>query len=94
MSAAINRDIRTAYLQLGFVCLFVLLGALIGAEKLIIKPIEVMTGMAKRFGEGDWSARVARNRCLPNSCRWRAPSTRWPPSSASASANWSPPTTA
>lgn len=65
VTAAINRDIRTAYLQLGFVCLFVLLGALIGAEKLIINPIEVMTGMAKRFGEGDWSARVARNK-LPS----------------------------
>jgi diguanylate cyclase (GGDEF)-like protein len=62
VTAAINRDIRTAYLQLAFVCLFVLLGALIGAEKLIIKPIEVMTGMAKRFGEGDSSARVARSR--------------------------------
>ena len=65
VTAAINREIRTAYLQLGFVCLFVLLGALIGAEKLIINPIEVMTGMAKRFGEGDWSARVARSR-LPS----------------------------
>jgi diguanylate cyclase (GGDEF)-like protein len=65
VTAAINRDIRTAYLQLGFVCLFVLLGALIGAEKLIINPIEVMTGMAKRFGQGDWSARVARSR-LPS----------------------------
>ncbi|MEH2521628.1 diguanylate cyclase (GGDEF)-like protein [Bradyrhizobium sp. AZCC 1610] len=65
VTAAINRDIRTAYLQLGFVCLFVLLGALIGAEKLIINPIEVMTGMAKRFGEGDWSARVSRSR-LPS----------------------------
>jgi diguanylate cyclase (GGDEF)-like protein len=62
VTAAINRDIRTAYLQLAFVCLFVLLGALIGAEKLIIKPIELMTGMAKRFGEGDSSARVARSR--------------------------------
>ena len=62
VTAAINRDIRTAYLQLGFVCLFVLLGALIGAEKLIINPIEVMTGMARRFGEGDWSARVSRSR--------------------------------
>ena len=62
VTAAINREIRTAYLQLGFVCLFVLLGALIGAEKLIINPIEVMTGMAKRFGEGDRSARVARNK--------------------------------
>ena len=47
---------------MAFVCLFVLLGALIGAEKLIINPIEVMTGMAKRFGEGDSSARVARSR--------------------------------
>jgi diguanylate cyclase (GGDEF)-like protein len=65
ITAAINRDIRTAYLQLGLVCLFVLLGALIGAEKLIINPIEVMTGMARRFGEGDWSARVSRSR-LPS----------------------------
>jgi diguanylate cyclase (GGDEF)-like protein len=65
VTAAINREIRTAYLQLGFVCLFVLLGALVGAEKLIINPIEVMTGMAKRFGDGDWSARVARNK-LPS----------------------------
>jgi diguanylate cyclase (GGDEF)-like protein len=65
VTAAIDRDIRTAYLQLGFVCLFVLLGALIGAEKLIINPIEVMTGMARRFGEGDSSARVARSR-LPS----------------------------
>lgn len=62
VTEAINREIRTAYLQLGFVCLFVLLGALIGAEKLIIKPIELMTGMAKRFGEGDSSARVSRSR--------------------------------
>ena len=62
VTAAINREIRSAYLQLVFVCLFVLIGALIGAEKLIIEPIEVMTGMAKRFGEGDWSARVARHR--------------------------------
>jgi len=40
VTAAINRDIRTAYLQLAFVCLFVLLAALVGAEKLIISPIE------------------------------------------------------
>ncbi len=65
VTAAINREIRTAYLQLCFVCLFVLLGALIAAEKIIINPIEVMTGMARRFGEGDWSARVARSR-LPS----------------------------
>jgi len=60
VSAAINRDIRTAYLQLGFVSLFVLLGALIAAEKLIIGPIEMITSIARRFGQGDWSARAAR----------------------------------
>jgi len=62
VSVAINRDIRTAYLQLGFVCLFVLLGALVGAEKLIIQPIEMMAQMARRFGQGDWSVRAARRR--------------------------------
>ncbi|MCP4617815.1 MAG: diguanylate cyclase [Bradyrhizobium sp.] len=62
VTAAINREIRTAYIQLVFVCLFVLLGALIGAEKLIIEPIGMMTDMAKRFGESDWSARVACHR--------------------------------
>ena len=46
----------------GSSCLFVLLGALIAAEKLIIRPIEMMAGMAKRFGQGDWSVRAARNR--------------------------------
>ena len=61
VTAAINRDIRTAYLQLGFVCLFVLLGALVAAEKLIINPIDMMAAMAKRFGQGDRTARVAHN---------------------------------
>ncbi|HEX2631728.1 MAG TPA: diguanylate cyclase [Bradyrhizobium sp.] len=60
VSAAIDREIRTAYVQLGFVCLFVLLGALIAAEKLIIQPIEMIAAMAKRFGQGDWSVRAAR----------------------------------
>src|SRR5665213_2559402 len=62
VSAAINRDIRTAYLQLCFVCLFVLLGALVAAEKLIINPVDMMAAAAKRFGQGDWSARAGRNR--------------------------------
>jgi diguanylate cyclase (GGDEF)-like protein len=64
-TAAIDRNIRTAYLQLGFVSLFVLLGALIAAETLIIKPIELLAGAAKRFGQGDWSARATRDR-LPS----------------------------
>ncbi|MGY3354397.1 HAMP domain-containing protein [Bradyrhizobium sp. GM0.4] len=62
VSAAVSRDIRTAYLQLGFVVVFVLLGALIAAEKLVIKPIRMLADMAKRLGEGDLSARAARNR--------------------------------
>jgi diguanylate cyclase (GGDEF)-like protein len=61
VTAAINNDIRTAYLQLLFVCLFVLLGALIAAEKLIIQPIDMLASMAKRFGEGDLSARAVRS---------------------------------
>ena len=60
VSAAINGEIRTAYLQLGFVCLFVLLGALVAAEKLIIQPIKTMAAMAKRFGQGEWSVHAAR----------------------------------
>ena len=62
VTAAIKSEIRTAYLQLAFVCLFVLLGALIAAEKLIIKPIEMLADMATRFGQGDRSARAARTR--------------------------------
>src|SRR5581483_10062428 len=62
ITAAIRSEIRNAYLQLGFVVLFVLLGALFAAEKLIIKPIDMMADMAKRFGHGDSSARVAHSR--------------------------------
>ena len=62
VSADINREIRTAYLQLGFVCLFVLLGALVAAEKLIIRPIETIAAMAKRFGQGEWTARAETSR--------------------------------
>jgi diguanylate cyclase (GGDEF)-like protein len=64
VSAAIDREIRTAYLQLGFVCLLVLLGALIAAEKLIIEPIEMIASVATRFGHGDWSVRAA-SKVLP-----------------------------
>ena len=60
VAASANREIRIAYLQLALVCLFVLLGALVAAEKLIIQPVEAMAAMAVRFGEGDWSPRAAR----------------------------------
>ncbi len=59
VAADINHDIRTAYLQLGIVCLFVLLGALVAAETLILWPIDTMAALAKRFGQGEWSVRAA-----------------------------------
>jgi diguanylate cyclase (GGDEF)-like protein len=62
VTAAFDREIYTAYLQLGLVCLFVLFGALIAAEKLIIQPINMLAAMAKRFGQGDLTARAVRNR--------------------------------
>jgi len=65
VSAAINGDIRTAYLQLLLVCVFVLLGALIAAENLIIRPIETITAMARRFGQGQWAERVSHSQ-LPS----------------------------
>jgi hypothetical protein len=52
VTAAMNRDIRTAYLQLGFVSLFVLLGALIASEKLIIHPIKMNGGDSEALWPG------------------------------------------
>jgi diguanylate cyclase (GGDEF)-like protein len=62
VSAAIDHEILTAYLQLLLVCLFVLLGALIAAEKLIIQPIETITAMTRQFGQGEWALRTAQGR--------------------------------
>jgi diguanylate cyclase (GGDEF)-like protein len=62
VAADINRDIRNAYIQLCLVCVFVLLGALVAAEKIIIQPIHKLVAIARRFGEGDLSARAANSR--------------------------------
>lgn len=62
VAAEINRDIRTAYLQLGLVCLFVLIGALVAAKTLIIRPINSMVAVARQFGQGEWTARAADSR--------------------------------
>src|SRR5579863_9516312 len=62
VAAGINRDIRNAYLQLCLVCAFVLVGALVAAEKLIIQPIHKLVAIARRFGEGDLSARAANSK--------------------------------
>jgi diguanylate cyclase (GGDEF)-like protein len=65
VAAGINREIRNAYLLLGLVCAFVLVGALVAAEKLIIQPIHKLVAIARRFGEGDLSARAANSRLPP-----------------------------
>jgi len=62
VTADVNREIRNAYLQLGFVCLFVLLGALVAAKTLIIRPINTMVAIAERFGHGEWFVRAADSR--------------------------------
>ncbi len=59
VAAAINHDIRNAYLLLGLVCVIVLLGALIAAETLIIRPIRKLVAVARRLGDGEWSVRAA-----------------------------------
>ena len=62
VASGINREIRNAYLLLCLVCAFVLVGALVAAEKLIIQPIHKLVTIARRFGEGDLSARAANSR--------------------------------
>jgi diguanylate cyclase (GGDEF)-like protein len=62
VAAAINHDIRNAYFQLALVCLIVLLGALIAAETLIIRPIRKLVSVARRVGEGEWSVRASDGR--------------------------------
>jgi len=61
VSGGINREIRTAYLQLAMVCLVVLLGALVAAERLIVRPIAILTAAATKFATGDWSTRATRS---------------------------------
>ena len=60
MLAAINADIRQAYMQLAIVVLIALAGAWFASERLIIRPIRSMTAMARRFGAGDWTVRATR----------------------------------
>lgn len=59
MLGDIDRDIRTAYIQLGLVGLLALLGAWIAGERLIIRPVRLLTDAANRFGSGDLSVRAS-----------------------------------
>lgn len=59
MLSDINHEIRTAYIQLALVGLFTLLGAWLAGERLIMRPVRMMTDMAHRFGRGELSARAS-----------------------------------
>jgi len=61
VSAGINREIRTAYIQLAFVCLVVLLGALLIVEGLIMHPIQILTDITQKLGRGERDVRAARH---------------------------------
>lgn len=61
VSAGINREIRTAYIQLAFVCLLVLLGALLMVEGLIMRPIQILADIAQKLGRGERDVRAARH---------------------------------
>lgn len=61
----VDHDIRSAYFQLALVGLLVLLGAWYMSERLIIRPIRVLTNTTARFGAGDFSARSSRKGLPP-----------------------------
>jgi diguanylate cyclase (GGDEF)-like protein len=61
----IDRDIRNAYLQLALVAIAVLFGAWMLGERLILRPIRVLTTMATRLGQGDFSTRSDRTTMPP-----------------------------
>ena len=61
IAADADESIQRAYLQLALVCLLVLIGGLLAAERLIVRPITVMVSIARRFGRGDWTARAGRD---------------------------------
>jgi diguanylate cyclase (GGDEF)-like protein len=65
MLAPVDRDIRSAYLQLAMVGLLVLVGAWFISERAVIRPIRLLTNVATRFGAGDLSARSAQNGLPP-----------------------------
>ncbi len=65
MLASINREIRAAYVQLALGGLLVLIGAWFMSERLIIRPIRLLTSAATRFGAGDLTARSVQSGLPP-----------------------------
>lgn len=54
----IDRDVRNAYVTFVLLTLVGLLGSWFASEKLIVRPLRVLTNAATKFGRGDLSARV------------------------------------
>jgi diguanylate cyclase (GGDEF)-like protein len=52
----IDRSILAAYMQLGVLVMFALLGGWLAGERLIIRPIGIITSLANRVGQGDLSS--------------------------------------
>lgn len=65
MLSSIDREIRAAYLQLALVVLLVLIGAWFMSERLIVRPIRLLTNAATRFGAGDMTARSVQSGLPP-----------------------------
>jgi diguanylate cyclase (GGDEF)-like protein len=54
----IDREISVAYLQLGAICIFILMVVWFGGEQLIVRPIRSLARTVARFGRGDLAARA------------------------------------
>jgi diguanylate cyclase (GGDEF)-like protein len=57
--ASIDHEIDVAYLQLGAICIFVLMVTWFGGEQLVVRPIRSLVRTVGRFGRGDLNARAS-----------------------------------
>jgi diguanylate cyclase (GGDEF)-like protein len=57
--ASVDHEIDVAYLQLGAICIFVLMVTWFGGEQLIVRPIRSLVRTVARFGRGDLNARAS-----------------------------------
>jgi diguanylate cyclase (GGDEF)-like protein len=53
--ANINHQINVAYVVIASAVLFALLGAWLGSERFILRPLRALAAKAERYGEGDFS---------------------------------------
>lgn len=65
VQADIDRELASAYLQLGLFGLFVLLVAWFGGEQLVVRPIRALARTATLFGRGNLHIRATDDSWLP-----------------------------